>query len=267
VSQERVIGEGKLELGSVRQLIQLLIEAREIPAGHQGRREFLISGVARIVGAAAGVAVLDTDDFTPGSRGHHAEIVLVGGDRAVLQRVLHPLIRAMMRITPREPGAAVTATWDELVTDRGWHGAERVAPCLRPACFADALFSSVRLRPPSQVHVMGLYRAREAAAFSAEERNFVHVFHAGCEGLLHASRDAGGGGDAPVRAFPRLSPRQRQALELVLGGLCDKEIAERLGISRYTVNQYTKAIYRHYAVTSRAQLLARVLVPAQAAPP
>jgi DNA-binding CsgD family transcriptional regulator len=265
VSQEQVVGDGKLELGNVRQLIQLLIEARETPAGHPARREFLIAGVARIVGAAAGVAVLDTDASTPGSRGHHAEIVLVGGDHAVLERVLHPLIRAMMRIPPGEPGAAVTATWDELVTDGRWHGSDRVAPCLRPACFADALFSSVRLRPPSHVHVMGLYRARAAPVFSAEERNLVHVFHAGCAGLLRAPRD--GGGDAPVRALPRLSPRQRQALELVLGGLCDKEIAERLGISRYTVNQYTKAIYRHYAVTSRAQLLARVLAPAQAAPP
>ena len=45
----------------------------------------------------------------------------------------------------------------------------------------------------------------------------------------------------------------------LLEGLPDKEIAERLGISRYTVNQYTKAIYASFGVHSRAALLARQL--------
>ena len=55
-----------------------------------------------------------------------------------------------------------------------------------------------------------------------------------------------------------LPPRQRQVLELLLEGLADKEIAERLGISRHTVNQYTKQIYRRFGVTSRAVLMARL---------
>jgi DNA-binding NarL/FixJ family response regulator len=88
----------------------------------------------------------------------------------------------------------------------------------------------------------------------------VCVFHGECRDLLPASPHDGAD-DAPVRA--RLSPRQRQTLALVLHGLCDKEIAERLGISRYTVNQYTKVIYRQYTVTSRAQLLARMLTRPQ----
>src|SRR5262249_685069 len=99
------------------------------------------------------------------------------------------------------------------------------------------------------------YRAPEAPAFTAEERTLVHVFHAACEAVLSASL-CDPVDDDHVHAG--LSRRERQTLALVLDGLADKEIAERLGISRHTVNQYTKAIYRHYAVTSRVQLLARL---------
>ena len=56
-----------------------------------------------------------------------------------------------------------------------------------------------------------------------------------------------------------LSRREGETLSLLLEGLSDKEIAARLTISRYTVNQYTKAIYARFGVHSRASLLARVL--------
>lgn len=53
-----------------------------------------------------------------------------------------------------------------------------------------------------------------------------------------------------------LPPRVRQVLAHLLQGLSDKGIARRLGITRYTVNQYTKALYEHFGVQSRAELLA-----------
>jgi DNA-binding CsgD family transcriptional regulator len=41
------------------------------------------------------------------------------------------------------------------------------------------------------------------------------------------------------------------------GGDGDKQAAVRLKLSRYTVNEYTKQIYRHFGVQGRAELLAR----------
>lgn len=64
---------------------------------------------------------------------------------------------------------------------------------------------------------------------------------------------------AGAAAPGHLSPREKQTLCLLLGGLTDKEIAGRLGISRYTVNQYTKAIYVCFEVHSRGSLLAQLL--------
>jgi DNA-binding CsgD family transcriptional regulator len=64
--------------------------------------------------------------------------------------------------------------------------------------------------------------------------------------------------NAPPRRTS-LPPRAAQTLDLLLGGRPDKAIAEMLGISRHTVNHYTKIIYRHFAVRSRAELMALLL--------
>jgi DNA-binding NarL/FixJ family response regulator len=55
----------------------------------------------------------------------------------------------------------------------------------------------------------------------------------------------------------QLPHRLRQVLRCLLEGDSDKQIAARLTISPYTVNQYTKIIYRHFGVSARSELLAR----------
>jgi DNA-binding CsgD family transcriptional regulator len=54
-----------------------------------------------------------------------------------------------------------------------------------------------------------------------------------------------------------LSSRVREALRCLLEGDGDKQIAARMRLSVYTVNQYTKVIYRHFGVEGRAELLSR----------
>jgi DNA-binding CsgD family transcriptional regulator len=49
----------------------------------------------------------------------------------------------------------------------------------------------------------------------------------------------------------------RQILACLLEGDGDKQVATRLNISRFTVNQYTKMIFQHFGVQSRPELLAR----------
>jgi len=54
-----------------------------------------------------------------------------------------------------------------------------------------------------------------------------------------------------------LPPRVREVLRCMLEGDGDKQIAARLNIRPHTVNQYVKAIHKHFGVSSRAELLAR----------
>ena len=65
-----------------------------------------------------------------------------------------------------------------------------------------------------------------------------------------------------------LTRRERQVAELLMRGLTADEIAERLYISRFTVQDHVKAIYSKLGVTSRVELLmlgcGRVPAPAAA---
>jgi DNA-binding NarL/FixJ family response regulator len=53
----------------------------------------------------------------------------------------------------------------------------------------------------------------------------------------------------------RVSPKQREVLELLLDGLTEPQIARRLGRSRHTVHDHTKAIYAALGITRRVQLV------------
>jgi DNA-binding CsgD family transcriptional regulator/GAF domain-containing protein len=56
------------------------------------------------------------------------------------------------------------------------------------------------------------------------------------------------------RALSTLTPRESEIAVLVADGLSDREIAERLYLSRFTVHQHVKRIYRALDVDSRVSL-------------
>lgn len=60
-----------------------------------------------------------------------------------------------------------------------------------------------------------------------------------------------------TRSIPGLSNRHAETLERLLAGDSEKQIAGRMGVSRNTVHVYVTALYRHFDVSSRGELLAR----------
>ena len=60
----------------------------------------------------------------------------------------------------------------------------------------------------------------------------------------------------PVTA--RLTGRRRMVFEKLAHGVGRKQIAAELGLSEHTVNDYVKAVYRHFGVNSQAALMRRV---------
>jgi DNA-binding NarL/FixJ family response regulator len=56
-----------------------------------------------------------------------------------------------------------------------------------------------------------------------------------------------------------LSRRERQVLVALLGGASEKQAAQAINVSRHTVHIYVKALYRHFDVASRGELLARFI--------
>jgi DNA-binding CsgD family transcriptional regulator len=76
--------------------------------------------------------------------------------------------------------------------------------------------------------------------------------------VLEIAREAAG---VPPALLAPLTPREREVALLVVDGLADREIAESLSLSRHTVSQYVKRIYRKLDVDSRVALTRVLLGP------
>jgi len=250
-----------LRYDQVRTLVRLVAEVREIHRFDPAGPRHLIAGLNRIIGATAGGCVIDSD-FVPEGRGSFRPAVLDGWEPSTLRALtvldsqgssFSPLVRGLMRGCPLTAGAVFTATRQELVTDRSWYQDPYVCEHLLPTHLDHAIYSSARGASPRVVQGLGFHREKKDRPFDARDRALIQLFHVEYGALLLPPQP---GFASPVSA--QLPPRQRQVLELLVEGLADKEIAERLGISRHTVNQYTKQIYRRFGVTSRAVLTARL---------
>jgi len=63
----------------------------------------------------------------------------------------------------------------------------------------------------------------------------------------------------PKRPGTGLTLRQKQVLQLLVEGLSSRQIADRLGLSFYTVTTHLKTVYGKLAVHNRAQAVSKVL--------
>jgi two-component system, NarL family, nitrate/nitrite response regulator NarL len=78
----------------------------------------------------------------------------------------------------------------------------------------------------------------------------VHV-----EQALRPAREEGSGmGEHAQVALPPLSPREREVLSHISGGMDNLKIAAHLGLSERTVKAYVSALYRKLAQENRTQL-------------
>ena len=96
-----------------------------------------------------------------------------------------------------------------------------------------------------------VFRALGERDFSPREQRLLNFFHAELGPLI---------GRALVSATEpspvKLSPRLRQTLAYLLEGDSEKHVASHLGLSQATTHEYVTALYRHFGVQSRAQLMA-----------
>ena len=127
-----------------------------------------------------------------------------------------------------------------------WRAASGMGPCL---------ISMVPLGGPSWSG-LGFHRRLGAAAFTARERRAVHLTVSSVEQLHRDGSDVAANTDA-LFSF---RPRERQVLLYLLAGDQAKQIATKLGISRHTVADYVKVIYRRLNVRTRTELL-RLFLP------
>ena len=72
--------------------------------------------------------------------------------------------------------------------------------------------------------------------------------------VIHASNNADAGIDPRIGKLP---PRLRPVLKHFVEGDSEKQVAAKLGLSKHTVHEYAKILYRQLGVSSRGELLAQ----------
>jgi DNA-binding CsgD family transcriptional regulator len=157
------------------------------------------------------------------------------------------------RVMARAAGPAGEVSAARALGERAW---DRSLSCelYYRAAGLDANLFSFHPVPGAPDAFSGIIVTRTAGrrAFGSRETNVIREAHATVVSLM----------SGPLARFTEPAPsdlprRPRQVLKCLLEGDSDKQVARRLGLSPWTVNQYTKAIYRHFGVSTRAELLAR----------
>jgi len=160
---------------------------------------------------------------------------------------LKPLIAA---------GAHVTRRHQELVDMAEWRSG-RYDGHIERIGFDAFMYSTVPLMERDGAPICStalLFRKPGRPEFDERDARLVHLVISEC-GVLH--RD--GLDIAQVDDVGELTPRQRSVLVMLMDGLSQKQVAQRLGIGHHTVGDHMKAIYRHFDVESRAELMRRFI--------
>ncbi|WP_165074735.1 helix-turn-helix transcriptional regulator [Paludisphaera rhizosphaerae] len=151
-----------------------------------------------------------------------------------------------------EDGISLSRT--QLFDDRRWEATKEFQDIFRPLGARNALWCNRSIPGAAGDFSLGIHlmRAGRPRDFNARERAVVYETQAALAPLV--------GGPLAQVCDPSpaaLPPQARRVLQCLLEGDGDKQIAARMKLSRYTVNQYMKVVFRHFRVRSRAELMAR----------
>ena len=145
----------------------------------------------------------------------------------------------------------VTTTRDEVSDQALYHAAPYYRDFRRHIDCDDYIVSIRMVDLPRRPEGITIDRPHGAAPFTPREVALLKLLHDQIAPLVgvrlateaHLSRDG-------------LSARLRQTLSLLLEGLGEKQAAYQLNLGHRTVHEYVTMIYKHFRVSSRAELLA-----------
>jgi DNA-binding CsgD family transcriptional regulator len=249
-----------LRSADFRAIFQLLGECREQWIDPDAWQRHLLEGVSRLVGLPVGL-MAEVGDFQSGRAARFLHAVENGWENPDLQQHFHgrmehgtpfssPLDLRFRECVSRR-GAATLARAD-LMPDADWRSTRAFAECYGPARMHELLYSAVPADGGSSVHL--LFFGGDGHRPTERDRQRLAFLHGELVSLL-GTRLAG-----PRHiSLHGLSPRRRQVFGLLLDGLSEKLIADRLGLRQSTVSEYIQKLYQHFRVHSRGELLAYAL--------
>jgi DNA-binding CsgD family transcriptional regulator len=149
------------------------------------------------------------------------------------------------------PLAPWTVRREQIISDREWRHSVEFNDFIRRGGIDLALLSRQPIGRRNRANVVVLYPPHGAAPLPERGRRLVHLAQEELGPRLGTALAVAG-----EPGWSTLPPRWRQALDCLLDGDSEKQAAVRLGISRLTLHDYVRGLYRHFGVSSRGELLA-----------
>ncbi len=241
-----------------RSLIRLLGETAMVAESISLRKQYLMKGLCKLVGADAYVWALGCQ-MEPQQPQVFINFIHGGFDderfTKYLTAVEHPdmvPIASKFAESIKTRKGHTTMRRDE-IDSLGLSYKGNIGDLWADADIGDLMLSAYPV-DDQNVSTIGLYRSFGAAPFSEREKCITHLVLSEVY-WLHLS-------DWPEDkgvTVPKLSPRQRVVLNLLLEGLGRKQMAAHMDIAENTVSGYVKDVYRHFDVHSHAELMKKFL--------
>jgi DNA-binding CsgD family transcriptional regulator len=175
-----------------------------------------------------------------------------------------PLSHACLERFTSERLSALTCLRSEVCGDEIWNANPHVQNYRRATGTGDCILSLHRGIERGTCHALMAFKplSDEAAAafvpgrpgprFVPRDRLLLDTLHRGLESIYRSEEAT-----QKLNRASGLTPRLRQTLELLLGGDTERQVAMKLSLSVHTVHDYVKALYVHFGVSSRSELLAK----------
>ncbi len=249
----------RLRLTDVRAALRVVGECRDLGHDPGEWRRHAAEGLAEILGVRVvteGECVWHrpAGDIVP------VDFVQVGLTPGELEKYFDPFFRESLPDDGAPFEHLKTATERHIVRGREGHIPDdlwyrcRMYTEYHEPVGVDYCAVSVWELPGERVDMIGLHRDNADRDFSERELELLRLFHAELGRLIGPVLVSSDDAHSPAR----LPARVRETLKCLLEGDSEKQVAARMGLSQATVHQYVTALYRHYEVTSRAELLVRV---------
>ncbi|MEO6846911.1 MAG: LuxR C-terminal-related transcriptional regulator [Chthoniobacterales bacterium] len=240
----------------VRAIVRLLAGLYTAKGNHTSMKRQLMNGLCEMIKADSWAWSLG-QELHPGSQPVYVSMFHGGFDEARYSHLLCGIsdpdmarISESLLMEMQQKNGHVTRIHQQF-TDEKEFRESGIYPHL---CAADIGPFLISLRPidSKSVSTIAIYRRLKDANFTEREARIAHIILTEVAWL----HEQGWPEDRGV-TVPRLSPRERLILNMLLDGRARKEIADCLGLSENTVSGYQKSIYRHFKVNSHATLMRR----------
>ncbi len=262
--------------GEVRELLQLSRLLHET-ASVTERRHLLLTALCRMSGASSGHGLLldermqpvgaavsvDLSEIDGQSRGRAENHDPVGG--APFFRMNNPMAQPFLAAFARHPTQPTTLSRRQLVSDTTWYQSQHFEQYRRARGLDDCLISAVSL-PGIQPRVSAIclnHPDGSPLVFSSADCRAVELIHSelrwanAIRSLTAEERQ----NEPPPQPPIGVPPRYQRVLVRLLAGDSEKQIAVALALSRHTIHEYIRSLYRQLGVSSRSELMAQFVSP------